>query len=162
MNEFEHAGWAASNLLRYGRILFSMYHSMTIRTNRYYILKCVFNKLTYILLFVLKNRFLVMDLDVSSSSLAVYFIKIKRAHRTMKYKAGNISSVSLTRFPVIASPQKLVIIKCSDSRLFRSWKLTRYFLSKVWMFSPFPWYKLKIVGVFLMTSINFALHWFSK
>src|SRR5207237_8930488 len=73
---------------RHGRILFSMYHSMTIRTNRYYILKCVFNKLTYILLFVSKNRFLVMDLDVSSSALAVCFIKIKRAHRTL-YMAVN-------------------------------------------------------------------------
>ena len=148
---------------RHGRILFSMYHSMTIRTNRYYILKCVFNKLTYILLFILKNRFLVMDLDVSSSSLAVYFIKIKRAHRTMKYKAGNISSVSLTCFPVIASPQKLVMIKCSASRLLRSWKPTRYFLSNVFlMLRPALPYRWRIVGVFFMTSMNLALHCFKR
>src|SRR6266496_20337 len=90
---------------RHRGVLLPMYHAMAIRTNRHYILKRLFNKLNDVLVFVLKNRFLVMDLDVSLSPLAIsasFPVGFRRStksnfnldvvipgSRLMKYKAGN-------------------------------------------------------------------------
>lgn len=121
-------------------ILFSVYHPMAVRA----------------LPFAISASF---PVGFSSSTKSAFNLDIViLGSLLMKYKAGNINSVSLIRFSVITAPQKLVIIKCSASLLFRSWKLTRYFLLKALILRPaFP-YKFRMMGVFLITNINLALH----